>query len=655
MYGTNEGWKSRGLSSVWGLIVLLWMAGSGAVLAQENADCLMCHEDPELTTTLPDGTVIPLYVDEELFKTSIHGDMQCVECHSDIESLPHESLPKPVDCGNCHEETEAYSKSLHGLALKGGDKGAATCGSCHGTHNIRAVDDPLSSTNHRNLPATCGKCHSDRALVKSHMISVADPSDKYMKSVHGRANAADPNSKAATCSDCHGSHDLLPSQDAGSSIHRMNIPKTCGKCHEDKQKEYDAGIHGKALYAGIKDAPTCVDCHGEHEIKPPEEASSPINLQQVARTTCPRCHDNERIMTRYGIETMRQASYMDSYHGLAGAAGSRVVASCTSCHGAHKILSHLDPESSTHVDNLPETCGQCHDNANPNFAIGAVHIMPTDPSQKALGIVRLIYILLIAGVVGGMVFHNTLMMGRHALTKFKQELGGKGTYRRFPTGLTVGHMILTIAFIALVVSGFALRYPTTWWAQIIFPGEAGLAARGMVHRIAAVVLCVLSIVNAAYLIFTKGGRKELGSLMFKLKDLGDVFRNMGYVIGIVKQQPLFDRYSYIEKFEYWGMWWGTVLMIITGFCMWFANTFLDFLPKIWLDVIALIHFYEAWLAFLTITIWHLYYMIFDPHTYPMNWSWITGHITEEDFKERHPLEYERVMRERQAAKEADVK
>jgi cytochrome b subunit of formate dehydrogenase len=98
----------------------------------------------------------------------------------------------------------------------------------------------------------------------------------------------------------------------------------------------------------------------------------------------------------------------------------------------------------------------------------------------------------------------------------------------------------------------------------------------------------------------------------------------------------------MEKFEYWGMWWGTLLMIVTGFCMWFVNIFLQYFPKIALDVVALIHFYEAWLAVLTIVVWHLYYMIFDPETYPMNWSWVTGHITNDDFAERHPREYERV-------------
>jgi cytochrome b subunit of formate dehydrogenase len=83
-------------------------------------------------------------------------------------------------------------------------------------------------------------------------------------------------------------------------------------------------------------------------------------------------------------------------------------------------------------------------------------------------------------------------------------------------------------------------------------------------------------------------------------------------------------------------------MGITGVCMWYAEDFLRYFPKIALDVAALIHFYEAWLAVGTIVIWHMYYMVLDPKTYPMNWSWITGRITEEDFKEHHPEEFERV-------------
>ncbi len=240
-----------------------------------------------------------------------------------------------------------------------------------------------------------------------------------------------------------------------------------------------------------------------------------------------------------------------------------------------------------------------------------------------------------------MVFHNTLSMVRKSMTKFWTELGDTGTYRRFTTGMTIGHLVLTITFITLALSGFALRYPETWWAQLLFHGETGLAARGIVHRAAAVVLTGIAVVNGCFLLFTRSGRKELACLMMRFGDLKDAFRNVAYMIGLRQEPPKFDRYSYIEKFEYWGMWWGTLLMIFTGFSMWFVNIFLKYLPKIALDVIALIHFYEAWLAVLTIVVWHLYYMIFDPQTYPMNWSWITGRITIEDFKERHPLEYER--------------
>ena len=622
------------------LIALASLTIQGATIAQENAECLKCHEDPALSKTKADGAVLSLYLDEEVYKGSVHGSELCMSCHADIESLPHPKELEPVHCGNCHTESEEYDKSLHGQSLQRGDAGAASCDDCHGKHDIRHTADPLSSVHPRNLPATCGKCHSNPALVKSHMISVMNPSASYLKSVHSQAIMAG-NLEAATCTKCHGTHDLQSSDNPESKVYRKNIPETCGTCHPGPLAEYQRGIHGRAMEKGIKDVPTCIDCHGEHDIEAPGQTGSTVNKRQQVTATCTRCHDNERIMYRYGIVTGRQASYMDSYHGLASAAGSDIVASCANCHGGHLILPETDPESSISKANLPETCGRCHENAGPNFAVGKVHLMPTDPGQKALGIVRIVYILLITAVIGGMVFHNTLSMARRAMTKFWVELSDTGTYRRFTTGMTIGHLALTLSFVALALSGFALRYPETWWANILFHGETGLAARGVVHRAAGVVLVGIAIVNAIFLIFTKSGRRELGFLMMSFRDLRDMVLNLGYMVGLRKHPPKFDRYSYIEKFEYWGMWWGTLLMIVTGFSMWFVNVFLKFLPKLALDVIALIHFYEAWLAVLTIVVWHLYYMIFDPHTYPMNWSWITGRITIEDFKERHPIEYQR--------------
>ncbi len=624
---------------LFGLALVASALLSMSAWAIDDSECLFCHGDVNFKATTADGTVKQFYVDEEMFAASVHGKEGCVSCHTDA-TTDHKPGLKPVGCADCHEEGEAYAKSPHGVLLSTGSKDVTGCADCHGQHDIRKIDDPLSHVSKANQPKTCGKCHTNPNLVKNHLISVANPSDAYLKSGHAHAIATG-NKDAAACTSCHGSHNLLPSDDPASTVYRKNVSKTCGKCHPKQLADYEKSIHGRAMAGGIKDAPTCADCHGEHDIEGPKVRESQVNARQQAVDTCTRCHDNERIMSRYGVVTGRQASYMDSFHGLASAGGSEVVATCASCHENHLILAMTDPQSSVNEANLPKTCGKCHKDASINFAQGKVHIMPTDPGQKALGIVRLLYILLITLVIGGMVFHNTLSMARKAVTKFWSEMDTKGTYRRFPRSMTIGHLVLTLSFVALCVSGFALRYPEAWWVKLLFHGETGLAARGVVHRIAAVVLVAVAIVNAAFLIFTKMGRRELWMLMMGLGDFRDMFLNMAYMVGLRPHPPKFDRYSYIEKFEYWGMWWGTLLMILTGVSMWFVNVFLQFLPKVALDVIALIHFYEAWLAVLTIVVWHLYYMIFDPHTYPMNWSWITGRITVEDFKERHPLEYKR--------------
>ncbi len=619
--------------------------------AVEDSDCFICHNEPGATGTDANGKTIPLYIDEEVYNFSVHGPIGCVACHEDIVELPHPDDLKPVNCGNCHEEQEIYDQSLHGLELSKGDKDVSGCADCHGSHDMRPASDPLSSTHKRNLHETCGKCHSNPSLVESHMISIGDPSEAYLKGVHARALFEDGNENAATCNDCHGTHDIEPAHHSNSPVNQYNIPETCGKCHADIVAEYALSIHGEALEAGIKDAPTCIDCHGEHDIEPPSTELSPASRAQVSRSTCPRCHDDERVMERYGVVTMRQASYMDSYHGLASAAGSTIVATCVSCHGVHNILPASDPASTINKENLPETCAQCHPGAGPNFAAGPVHIIPTDPGQRALGIVRLVYLWLIGIVIGGMVVHNTLLMGRHAFSKLHVEMAGKGTFQRFTKGHTIGHMVLTIAFIALAISGFALRFPDTWWAKVFFFNSEDLAIRGTVHRVAGVVLVVLTVWNVLYSIFYKSGRRDIRKLTFTFTDAKHVFQNLAYGVGLRKEQPRFDRYSYSEKFEYWGLWWGSVLMIITGFAMWYGGLFLQYFPKYLLDIAALIHYYEAWLACLTIVVWHMYYMVLDPDTYPMNWSWITGRITEDDIKERHPIEYEEIIAAEQSTEE----
>lgn len=621
--------------------VCLVLGAFAAYAVPTDEECLFCHGEANMTGQTTDGKTRSLYVSKDLFEASMHKGLGCVGCHSEIQEVPHAAEVKPVDCGSCHEQAAAYAKSLHAKALARGDKDAAGCQDCHGKHDIRAVKDPLSAVFSRNLPDTCGRCHSDPALPKNHMIAMVDPSASYRQSIHGRALLGKGNLEAATCTSCHGAHDLLRSTDPESKVYRFNLSKTCGQCHKVEVAEFAESIHGKALAAGLKDTPTCADCHGEHDILEPSNVESFVSKQKGAEETCSRCHDNERLMKRYGITVARSSTYMDSFHRIASAKNANAMATCSSCHGTHSILAASDPKSSVNKDNLPTTCGKCHENAGPNFAVGMVHTVPSGFEQKAKEIVRLVYLVLIFGTIGGMLLHNILHIIRRLIERYRHQRRSEDTYTRFSLSMRLGHLLLFLSFTTLAVSGFALPYKDSWWAQLIFPGPAGQEVRLVIHRVAALVLVGLAVWNGLYLILTRSGRKELAALMFRPRDIVEAFKSVAYLVGLSKKHPRYDRYTYVEKAEYWGMWWGTAVMVITGFCMWFMNTFLTFLPKLVLDICDLIHFYEAVLAVLTILVWHFYFTIFDPKVYPMNWSWITGRLTVNELKEHHPLEYER--------------
>ena len=110
---------------------------------------------------------------------------------------------------------------------------------------------------------------------------------------------------------------------------------------------------------------------------------------------------------------------------------------------------------------------------------------------------------------------------------------------------------------------------------------------------------------------------------------------ISYNLGLKKDKPAFGRFSYVEKAEYWALVWGSVIMIITGFFLWFENFAVQWFPKGFLDVMLVIHYYEAWLATLAIFVWHMYSTIFSPAVYPMNPSWYTGKMPLDAYIHEH--------------------
>jgi formate dehydrogenase gamma subunit len=407
----------------------------------------------------------------------------------------------------------------------------------------------------------------------------------------------------------------------------MNIPATCGSCHGDILPLYAASIHGRAAMAGKREAPVCTDCHGEHTILASSDPRAAVYRTSVSEKVCGSCHAAERIVSKYHLPADRLETYMRSYHGLASKFGATTVANCASCHGAHDILPSSDPRSSVHKNNLAKTCGQCHPGAGPQLAKGAVHVAPSPERNRAVYYVTVFYTVFIFLAAGGMALHNLLDFARKLGENYRRR--GRARYVRFSLAERIQHLLLALTFITLAYTGFALKYAESWWAFPFTLFHVGHDWRGRLHGAAAVLFCALAVYHVLYLIFTKRGRAEREALAIQKKDFGDCWRMIRYYLGRTAAKPVFERYSYVEKFEYWALVWGSAVMVLTGALLTFENFTMAYFPKWVLDVALAIHFYEAVLATLAIVLWHFYFTIFDPDQYPLNWSMITGRTTED--------------------------
>ncbi len=630
---------------------LSWACGARAEHKPKDEDCLVCHSDPTLTKDV-NGKQVSLRVDPDKMKHSIHGSMfSCVDCHKDVKTSPHDATPAKVTCAGCHADSqEAYSHGLHAKSTKPGGAPFANCEDCHGgVHQILAADDPKSPVNHANIPATCGRCHGQKFLMESNGQS-AQPFTSYQESVHGRA-VAKGSSKAAVCTDCHGSHEILAANDSKSPIYKFNVPNTCGKCHGQVQQTFMQSIHGQGITRGNGLAPVCTDCHGIHSIKAHIDPNSSVSEQNLARTTCARCHEGVRLSQEFGIKGNPVSTYFDSYHGLASQGGSTVAANCASCHGVHNILPSSDPHSTINRANLDKTCGKCHTGATQKFTMTRVHmdgVRPGDIDSIAVRWIRLIYLALIILVIGAMFLHNAIIWRSKAVARRAMK---NPMMVRMTTNQRWQHLFLLTSFIILVITGFALKFPNSWFAEALGMGEK---LRSIIHRVAGVVLIGAGIYHVFYLIVTREGRRLIRDFAPGPKDAFDAIGTMLYYLGLSRKKPQFGRFNYAEKAEYWALVWGTGLMAVTGIMLWAKVWVGNLFARWWIDVATSIHFYEAILATLAIVVWHFYQVFLDPDVYPMNWAWWDGKMTVEHYREEHGLDTESLAEAEKNAAESAV-
>jgi formate dehydrogenase gamma subunit len=209
----------------------------------------------------------------------------------------------------------------------------------------------------------------------------------------------------------------------------------------------------------------------------------------------------------------------------------------------------------------------------------------------------------------------------------------------------VQHLLLTVLLTVLAITGFALMYNENSLAQWIIRLEGGVYNRGIVHRIAAVLLMANLVYHVFYMLLSREGRPELRQLFIGRQDIDDFFQSLRYNLGTAKEYPRFGKYGYKEKFQYWGASAGIVLISVTGGMLWAEGFSMRFFPKFILDLALIIHGYQGLLAFAVLFLWHLYNVHLHPSVFPMNPSWITGKVSAEWLRREHPLEYEKLKEE----------
>jgi len=603
----------------WLLSLCAAALAAGAVgawaLPPDAETCLACHSNPETAPKARLGR----------FGSSAHNNVACASCHKDAAEIPHPKKPGAVDCGACHKAAAAgLRRTPHGQnLLKGHPSVLSACEGCHGRgHDVLRVSDPLSKAYRRNQPSLCGTCHGG-AAGKFPLADGRSRAESYLATVHGEAERAG-NSKAAACADCHGAHDIRPPFESSSRVYPERTPKTCGKCHPAERDAFLASIHGAALERGIREAPACTDCHGEHTIRPHGEKGAATSKSAIAKT-CASCHESERLSAKFGMPADRVRTFAGSYHGLAAKAGNVAVANCASCHGWHDVLPSADPRSRIHPSNLAKTCGQCHPGAGARLASLNVHeaLASTGESSKAANYARMFYYFLIPLTLLGMLFHNALDLPRKALAKAPLPPLREEEPIMLTLNERIQHGILMGSFALLAYSGFALKFPGSWWAAP-FLWMGGDRARLLTHRLVALFFVLLGAFHMSYMGFSTEGRRRLKALLPVWRDFLDPFKLIGFNLGWLTERPLLQRFSYIEKAEYWALVWGSIVMVASGALLIFHNFVLAHFPLWVLDVCRVVHYLEAVLACAAIFIWHLYWVVYDPEVYPMNWAWLFG-------------------------------
>ena len=562
--------------------------------ADDPDNCLLCHQYRGLGRYNPEQDAVHLYFtspDYQHDRLGAHARIACTDCHdrSEVSQIPHKPVSR-VDCTKtCHLH------NVTGIAWQFSHRDADNWLNL-GVHN----PETLSKLEFSNGPllnegqAYCLYCH-DEPLYR-------DPTD------------------------------IIPEYDEFNP----RATERCDVCHAD-QIPIDTRFQVRHVASRLV------------------HARRPLEMAQ----TCSVCHSDPLIRKTYELQDA-SVRYASTFHGKAALLGELDTADCISCHiwpgeNAHAIRAASDPASITNPTNKADSCRSvnCHPGADATIGQAAVHLdLPSLSGIEIILAVAFIFFTLMTfgpSLVLTVLELFQIVIGRHVAGEERMRQltlnvlrhpEGRERLRRFTPGQRWQHWILALLFAALVVTGFPMKFASHTWSRYVIESLGGLSNARTIHHYAGVLLVFGFLAHLTHVIVRmlihsqrRGPdgrapgvvRSVMGLPMFVgPQDALKMLLMLGYLMGLRKKPPTFGRFTIDQKFEYLGVFWGTMLLGITGLLLWDTQISSRFVNGRVFNLALIAHTYEAFLAVIHVGILHICNVVFAPTVFPFSPATLTG-------------------------------
>lgn len=623
-------------------------------------------------------------------------NLSCVSCHSphDKDERSHYSETEwkiriTEECRGCHaEQVQNYDNSGHYKKVVAGNKKAPICIDCHATHRVLSPRDPNSIVSVAKLDVVCMNCHAgydasihrpqdeddprletcvvchtghqtemtgdavttifdiklDEVCLRCHRENIVTGEDMAHGEIHREQLRLVEQGISSNCGDCHTYHFMAPGHEKDKALE-----KSCTDCHPEQQKQYENSTHYVTRSRGHLEAPGCIDCHDDRRIAKSEEQFFGHSVVEL----CSRCHGNRELTMQFQLNPDVVEGYETSYHGQMYQLGyqGEKFATCVSCHDNHSILPSDNPESTVAKENIVSTCAQCHENVNDNFVQYLTHHTPhTKSDNKVLSLINTSMLWLLGIVLTVFGTHTLLWLIRLLIRRIrygpiKKSVKTKKRVERFAVLERILHFFMALSFLTLAGTGLPLKYAHSKMATWLVHNIIGFEKAALLHRIAAFTMGVVFITHLSKIFYKGLIKKEKGifsgvnSLVPRWQDFKDFFNHIAYFIGLKKNEPAWGKWTYWEKFDYFAVVWGMIVIGFSGLTLWFPEAFSSLFPGWMINAAHIIHSEEALLATGFIFVVHFFNTHLRPGAFPMDEVIFTGRIPEVKFEEERPLEY----------------